>query len=160
MIFLTVGTQFPFDRLVKTVDSLLGTFQISQGIVGQIGNSSYTPEHFNQYYQSLEKTVFDETIQQASAVIGHAGMGTILLALEYNKPLLVLPRLARYGEVVNDHQVSIAQKFSELGHLIAAEHENELAQKIQQLETFVPKPRENQADAVSNRIKTFLDNLA
>jgi len=107
----------------------------------------------------MEKTIFDQTIQQASAVIGHAGMGTILLALEYNKPLLVLPRLAKYGEVVNDHQVSIAQKFSELGHLIAAEHENELALKIQQLETFVPKPRENQAEAVSTRIKTFLDNL-
>lgn len=159
MIFLTVGTQFPFDRLVTKVDSLVQILEVDQDIVAQIGNSTYVPRNFSRHYQSLEKSAFDQTIQKASAIVGHAGMGTILLALQYDKPLLVMPRLVRYGEVVNDHQVSIAQRFSELGHLISAEHEGELADKLRQLETFVPTPRENQADDVAHRIETFLDQL-
>ncbi len=155
MIFLTVGTQFPFDRLIKTVDEAIAGDGGSDEVFGQIGVSSYKPRNF-QAVPSLDKEEFDRQLREASGVIGHAGMGTISLALEWNKPLLVLPRRRKYGEVVNDHQVSIARKFEELGHLLAAYDAESLREKMRSLSTFVPRPRPTQADAVVERIAAFL----
>jgi len=158
MIFLTVGTQFPFDRLVRAVDKATGQNGFEEKIFAQIGCSSYHPQNFESL-PSLEKKVFDKYICGASCIIGHAGMGTITMALENHKPLLVMPRLKKYGEVVNDHQVTIARKFEELGHILVAHTEEELPDKLRELKTFVPKPRTNQAKAVADRIAKFLNEL-
>jgi UDP-N-acetylglucosamine transferase subunit ALG13 len=158
MIFLTVGTQFPFDRLVRAVDEAVGQNGFKETVFAQIGDSSYQPLNF-EAVSSLEKKVFDNYILKASGIISHAGMGTIMVALENHKPLLVMPRLKRYGEVVNDHQNVLARKFGELGHILVAYSEEEFPEKLRELKTFVPKPRENQAKAVADRITKFLDEL-
>ncbi len=158
MIFLTVGTQFPFDRLVKAIDDLCERGLIHESIVAQIGDSTYQPRHF-EAVASLDKSAFDRNFQQASAIIGHAGMGTITMALENSKPLLAMPRRKKYGEVVNDHQVMLAIKFEALGHLLLARDETELADKVEQLKSFVPRPRQVNPDAVTRRISAFLDQV-
>lgn len=158
MIFLTVGTQFPFDRLVKSVDRLLSQNGFEEEIFAQIGDGSYRPHNF-EAVSSLEKHVFDKHIREASGIISHAGMGTITMALENNKPLLVMPRLKRYGEVVNDHQVAIAKRFELLGHVLVAYEAKELPKKIKQLRTFVPCKREAQRQVVTERITRFLKEL-
>jgi len=159
MIFLTVGTQFPFDRLVKAVEALVGRNGFDEEIYAQIGNSSYQPRNFKAI-PSLEKTVFDKYICEASCIISHAGIGTITMAMENHKPLLVMPRLKRHREVVNDHQFAIAKKFEELGHILVAYNEQELPEKLQQLKSFTPKPRQNQAKAVSERIAKFIEQIS
>jgi len=158
MIFLTVGTQFPFDRLVRAIDKLKGQGVIRDEIFAQVGRSNYTPENFG-VYESLDKSVFDKTVQNASAIISHAGMGSITMALEHKKPMLVMPRLSRYREVVNNHQVGIAQRFSQAGHLIVAMDEAELSEKYKQLSTFIPCPRHNQVAQVVDRVKKYLESL-
>ena len=155
MIFLAVGTQFPFDRLVKTLDDCLDEGLIEEEIFGQIGETSYKPRNF-QSAAFLDKKDFDQTLKKATGVIGHAGIGIIRTALENNKPLLVMPRLKKYHEVVHDHQVEMARKFEELGHLLVAYKGRELFGKIRELANFVPKKRETQAEAVVQRISDFL----
>ena len=117
MIFLTVGTQFPFDRLVKAVDQAAGTNGFDDKIIAQVGDSSYRPGNFKAA-RSVEKAVFDQLFTEADSIISHAGMGTITMALDQRKPLLVMPRMKKYGEVVNDHQIDIAKKFEQLGYLL------------------------------------------
>lgn len=158
MIFLTVGTQFPFDRLVKAVDDACIEHSFAEEIVAQVCCSSYKPKNF-ETAQSLEKSLFDNYISQASGIISHAGMGTITIALEHNKPLLVMPRLKKYGEVVNDHQVAISRKFEKLGHILVAYTADELPEKMKQLKSFIPQPRNVQTKAVVERIGTFLNEL-
>ena len=158
MIFLTVGTWLPFDRLVKTIDEAIDNCLINDKIFAQIADSSYQPRNF-EYVKSLGKSEFDRWIQKASGVIGHAGMGTITMALDNEKPLLVMPRLKKYREVVNDHQVAIARKFSELGHILVAYQEEDLPEKIKKLKSFVPRPRKNQTKAVADRIARFLNEV-
>lgn len=70
-----------------------------------------------------------------------------------------MPRLKRYKEHVNNHQVATAKKFEELGHILVAYSEEELPEKLQQLKSFVPKPRENEAKKVVARISKFLEAL-
>jgi len=158
MIFLTVGTQFPFDRLVRAVDGIIDDGLISETLFAQIGESSYKPRNFESAAR-LEKKVFDERLKQASSIISHAGMGTITMALSNHKPLLVMPRLKRYHEVVNDHQVAIARKFSELGHILVAYDVKDLPDGIKKLKNFIPRERKINSEAVVNRIRSFLESL-
>lgn len=155
MIFLTVGTQFPFERLVKTVDEIVGQGIINEEIFGQIGESAYIPQNF-QSAAFLEKNILDNHLKNASGIISHAGTGTIRTALEYNKPLLVMPRLPRYHEVVDDHQVEIAKKFEEQKHILVAYRKEDLPQKAMELKYFVPQKRTTQVEAVVQRILSFL----
>ena len=158
MIFLAVGTQFGFDRLVKAVDRAIEDGVVSDTVFAQIGPGSYLPRRIK-YVASLDKEAFDETLNSCEAIISHAGMGNISLALKVNKPLLVLPRLKQYREVVNNHQVDTAKKFEQLGHILVAYHESELAEKIKLLKTFAPKPRIPNRQGVIERIGKFLTEL-
>lgn len=136
MIFLSVGAQMPFDRLVRLVDE----WAASRGrddVVGQIGPSSYRPSCIR-LESFLPPAVFREHVQRATAVVAHAGMGTILTALEYHKPLLVFPRLARLGETRNDHQVATARVFAEQGKVLAAYDREELFAGLDEIERFEP----------------------
>jgi len=158
MIFLTVGTQFPFDRLVKAVDELVGRNGFDEQIFAQIGDSSYKPRNFKAI-PLLEKKVFDKNISEASCIVSHAGIGTIAMALDNEKPLLVMPRSRKYGEVVNDHQAAIARKFEQLGHILVAYDVEDLSDGIHKLKSFVPRERKANPDAVADRIRRFLNSL-
>jgi len=159
MIFLTVGTQFAFDRLVSCVDEAAGRGLVYDKIYAQIGETTYTPHNF-EYVKFLDKSSFDKYVMESSAVISHAGMGIISAAMNAGKPLLVMPRQKKFGEAVNDHQSAIAKKYEQFGHLLAAIAESELPGKIVHLKKFVPKPRQDQAAAVSQRIKIFLNGFS
>ena len=125
MIFLTVGHQTPFDRLVKAVDdSEAGQNTLS--IFAQIGEGSYEPKAFP-YERWLSAERFEEVLSQSSAVISHAGTGTILQVLAMNKPLLVLPRRAEKNETRNDHQIGTARYFSQNDFVISINHESEIS---------------------------------
>jgi len=159
MIFLTVGTLFPFDRLVITIDNAILEGFITQEVFAQIGKTRLKPKNM-QYVDVLDKGRFDQKAADADYLISHAGIGSITMALECNKPLLVMPRMKRFKEHINDHQVATARKFEQLGHLLAVYCEKELPDKLQQLWSFIPKPRENQADAVTDIIAKFLKLLS
>ncbi len=158
MIFLTVGTQFPFDRLVKEVDQAVDRGLVGDEIFAQIGQSSYQPRNFPAV-STLDKHAFDGKFRQASAIISHAGMGSITMALEYQKPMLVMPRRKKFHEVVNDHQISIAKEYEKSGYILVAYSEAELADKLADLKTFIPKRRVAQPEAVVRRIKDYLGSL-
>jgi UDP-N-acetylglucosamine transferase subunit ALG13 len=158
MIFLTVGTLFPFDRLVRAVDEIAGEGLIKDRIFAQIGPSDYSPANI-EYVDALNKSDFDRYIGEANTLISHAGLGSITMALNNQKPLLVMPRLGRFGEHVNDHQLHTADKFEELGHILVAHDANELPGKINDLNSFVPQERQTQVEAVVDRIASFFDQL-
>ena len=159
MIFLTVGTQFPFDRLVKAVDDVTSEDGFEEEIFAQIGQSSYLPHNFR-FTRYIGKEQFDEFMKTASGVISHAGMGTMTMALECEKPILVMPRLKKYGEVVNDHQVAIAKRFEKLGHILVAYDVEDLPDRMRKLKNFVPRKRKASPHTVANRIRRFLNSLS
>lgn len=156
MIFLTVGTYpLQFDRLVEAADIAVRDGLIDEEIFAQIGICNYQPKHMK-YEEMLVKSEFDEYFREASSIVGHAGMGTISMALEENKPILVMARMSKYKEHVNDHQVSTAEMFEKLGHVLVAHTVDEVPQRINELKTFVPARREATPQSVSDRIVEFL----
>jgi UDP-N-acetylglucosamine transferase subunit ALG13 len=111
VIFLTVGTQLPFDRLVRAVDAWAAT-RAGAEVFGQIsdpGPSGYRPKHFP-WVADLDPAEFEARFGAATHIVAHAGMGTIIGALGAGKPLLVMPRRAHLGEQRNDHQFATVQR--------------------------------------------------
>lgn len=158
MIFLTVGTLFPFDRLVRAVDDAVAAGLVEQPVFAQIGRTSFVPRYIK-HVEALDKCTFDNKVADAAYLISHAGIGSITMALKYGKPLLVMPRMKRYKEHVNDHQVGTARKFEELGHILVAYDVRDLPECIRRLKNFVPKDRKATPHAVAERIRRFLDDL-
>lgn len=159
MIFLTVGTLFPFDRLVRAVDLALTNVLIEDEIFAQIGYDSFKPENM-QYTEVLDEDAFNEKVDRATFLISHAGMGSILVAMNHNKPLLVMPRRKHLKEHVNDHQVATARKFEELGHILAVYDIKDLPNGIRKVKNFIPRKRKVSPHAVVNRIRRFLNSLS
>lgn len=109
MIFLTTGTQLPFDRIVQAVDTLLEVCDIgpilAQGLPG-----AYCPKNFV-LTPRLQRSEFESTMDRSKIVIGHAGIGTIIACMERGRPFFCMPREMRYREHRNDHQLATLEKF-------------------------------------------------
>lgn len=129
MIFVTVGTDGPFDRLVAAVDRWAGETGRTD-VIAQIGRSKLQTR-FMQSHEFLDPPQFAEHFAAAEFVIAHAGMGTILSALRYEKPLVVMPRRAALGEQRNDHQLATARRLMEMGKVTVAFDEAALLQHLQ-----------------------------
>ena len=159
MIFLTVGTcPQQFDRLVQAIDMAVRDGLVSDDIFAQTGACNYQPMHMK-FADMLEKSEFDAIFKDADSIIGHAGMGTISMALDQDKPILVAARMSRYKEHVNDHQVSTANMFEKLGHVLVAHKMDELPQKINELSTFIPAKRKATPHLVADKIAEYLEHL-
>ncbi len=115
MIFVTVGThKQQFNRLIKAVDDFVADGRIKDSVIMQIGNSTYEPKKCK-YFRFTGKERIKKMQKSARVIITHAGAGTIIEALSYKKPVIVVPRLKRFGEHTDDHQMDLANNLSEHG---------------------------------------------
>jgi len=117
VIFVTVGTnEAPFDRLVSGVSGLAER----EEVVVQHGASDVRPEGVT----CIGFLPFDELVElvrRARVVVTHAGVGSIMVALSQGKRPIVVPRLSRFGEAVDDHQVPFARRLAERGLVVVVE---------------------------------------
>ena len=126
----------PFDRLVRAVDAWAGA-RGRGDVFAQIGPTDYRPEHV-EHTQFLEPEEFRERVASATVLVAHAGMGSILTALEAGKPILVMPRRGDLHETRNDHQVATAERFGQRGAVAVAMDEDELAARLDELGSVEP----------------------
>ena len=114
MIFITLGSQkFQFNRVLKVVDDLVVN-GLDDDIFAQIGYSDYKP-HYYEYKEFLDREEFDSVMDKADIVITHGGTGAIIGGIKKGKKVIAVPRLAQYGEHVDDHQLQLIGQFEELG---------------------------------------------
>ena len=155
MIFVTVGTQLPFDRLVGTVDRW--SSRSREAVFAQIGPSQ-------QSFKNIETVPFltpeevSRRFAEASVIIAHAGMGTIFTALTARKPLLVLPRREDLGEHRNDHQMATARRLSDRGLVTVAWTEEELERRLEAIHEIQPNApiSEDAEDSLLDAVRGFL----
>src|SRR5271156_665153 len=139
VIFVTVGSQEPFDRLIRAVDQWAAASARSD-VFAQIASGAYHPEHVK-FTGFLDPPEFQRLIREAKIIVAHAGMGSIIAALELGKPIVVMPRLARFRETRNAHQVAAAKHFGAQGRIIVADHEQQLAAKLDHALTLNERDR-------------------
>lgn len=133
MIFTCVGTQLSFQRLVQWVDQWAG--ENCEEVIAQVG-----PDHDLysnlKVYDFIKPTQFDELFQSADCIVSHAGMGSIISAIKFSKPIIVVPRIAQLGEHRNEHQTSTVDSFIDTPGIYVARSKDELFSLLGDLENL------------------------
>lgn len=118
MIFATVGTQIPFDRLIRILDQVAP--MLDEEIIAQTSaEAKYKPENIRTV-AFLPPAEFNAMFDSARLVVAHAGMGTIISAMTARKPIILFPRRASLGEHRNDHQMATARQLEDDGAITVA----------------------------------------
>ncbi len=132
MLFVTVGThEQPFDRLVRCVDELKRDGRIKEDVFIQTGYSSYEPKYCK-WSSMVPFTEMEKLVNEAHIVIAHAGPSSFIAPIKIGKIPIVVPRMKKYGEHVNDHQVKFARVVAERqNNIILVEDVSTLADVIE-----------------------------
>lgn len=126
MIFVTLGSQkFQFDRLLQAVDEL----KTDEEIFAQIGYSNYEPQNY-EYKKFLDRDEFENVMDKADIVITHGGTGAIIGAVKMGKKVIAVPRLKKYGEHVDDHQLQLVEQFKDLNLICACKNVDKLDEAV------------------------------
>ena len=159
MIFVTVGTQLPFDRMIRAVDAWAA--RSGADMFAQIGPGEYTPRHAR-WTRTLPADECNALIRQAQLVVAHAGMGSILTALQCGKPIIVMPRRGSLGEHRNDHQVTTAKHFQEQGRIRVAFDDGELERELDDMGALRPTARiaSMASPALIGALRSFIRDAA
>lgn len=157
MIFVTVGAQMAFDRLVVGVNEWAAARR-RQDVFAQIGPSGYRPSHIA-WTNFIDPVEFRIRVASASVIVAHAGMGSIITALEAGIPILVMPRRGHLSETRNDHQVATAERFLSLGRVAVAMDEHELPMKLDQLGSLTATTRigSTASPELLTAVRTFIE---
>lgn len=136
MIFVTLGTQAKdFSRLMNMVEELVKKYNL-QDVVAQIGYTKFESQSIKCFsFVSLEQ--YENYISHADVVISHAGTGAIFSSIKKGKKVIVVARLKKYGEMVNDHQTEIVRKLANEGYIL--DGTNSLITVWHKVEEFNPR---------------------
>ena len=134
MIFVTVGMHTKgFDRLLKKMDEIAATS--GEEVVMQIGHTSFRPQTAKWFDFTTEEGI-KEWCKKARVVVTQPAM-SILDAQEQNKPVIAVPRLQKYDEVIDDHQLDFARHLEKEGKVIAVYDVDKLEETLRRMD---PKP--------------------
>ena len=156
MIFVILGTQkFQMNRLLIAVDELAAC-DVNLTFIAQTGFSDYMLKHCA-FQHFFDKPVFDKYIAEAEIIVTHGGVSSIVTALKHNKPVIICPRFAKYGEHVDDHQCEIASAFEKKGYALVCGEDSDLTAVIAQCRSQTFAKYESSAEHVTQIINTFLN---
>lgn len=115
MIFVTLGSQkFQFNRLLRKIDELILSGVIKEDVFAQTGSSDYIPQTFP-YKAFLDRNEFADQLNMCNTVITHGGTGAIIGAVKKGKKVIAVPRLVKFGEHIDDHQLQLLKEFEDMG---------------------------------------------
>lgn len=141
MIFVCLGTQiFQMNRLLKELDRLIALGEIQEPVFAQTGKSDYVPQHFG-YKAFITPDEYQKSVDEADMIITHGGTGAIVKALKAGKQTIAVPRLYKYGEHENDHQLQIVDFFTDNGYIL----------KVSEMDELLPAYRQMKAHPIEKR---------
>ena len=159
MILVLLGTQDkPFLRLLKMVSKEIDKGNIKEKVVAQTGYTTFSNEKITTF-DFKSKDEIEKLIDKARIIITHAGVGTITECLEKGKKIIVVPRLKKYLEHTNDHQMQITKEFEMKGYVIALYDNKRLSAALEKIKTFKPKRYESNSEYFKMKIKDYIDNI-
>ena len=156
MIFVTLGTQDKeFPRLLKAIDKQIEEGKITERVVAQIGYTKFSSKNMEIFDFKSPQEV-EEYIKEASIVITHGGVGSILDSLKHNKPVIAAARLKKYKEHANDHQIQIVKKYAKEKYILELKDFNQIDRVIKKARTFKPKKMVSNNEKFCSRLEDYL----
>lgn len=160
MIFVVLGThELPFDRLLKEIEHQIQVGNINERVLVQAGHTRYRTSKMD----FIEFTTYEEMARlydEASIIITHGGTGSITMGVKMGKRVIAVPRLIKFGEHNDDHQLEIVKQFKESGHILAWNDHDDLGEVLKEIKSFQPAPYESGKSEILTIIKNFIDQEA
>ena len=159
-IFITLGSQkFQFNRLLKSVDELCEKGTVNgEDVFAQIGYSDYLPKSFN-YKNFLDRDEFSKEMGKADIVITHGGTGAIIGAVKKGKKVIAVPRLAKYGEHVDDHQLQLIKQFDDLNLICPCHDTNKLENALDAVQQTRYNSYKSNTQIIVNNIENYIKQM-
>ena len=159
MIFVTLGSQkFQFNRLLKKIDELISDGIINEEVFAQIGESTYTPKQFS-YTRFLNREEFSEYMEKCNIVITHGGTGVIINAVKKGKKVIAVPRLKKYNEHVDNHQLQLLKEFEDMRIIETCYDINRLEEKYRKIPFIKYEKYESNTGKIITNIEKFIEKL-
>ena len=156
MIFVITGSQkFPFDRLIREMDRLKGEGIIRDEVAAQIGAATFEPKHMN-WQRFMDKSSFDKAIADCDLLVTHAGEGSIMTGLLKGKKVIAVPRYAKLGEHVSDHQLEIARALEKQRCIVNVEDIGDLEHAILTIDSAGLVPYTSGNDSIIQLLRDFI----
>lgn len=155
LIFVTLGTQDkPFNRLLEALEYQIDLGNIKEEVIVQTGLTKYESAKMK-IFNLVSHDEFEKYIKDARIVITHGGVGSIITALKHEKKVIAAPRLAQYGEHVNDHQLQILKCFEKKGYILPLYDFSDFDKVLKNIEGFSPQKYISN----STSFNTFVEKL-
>ena len=160
MILVTLGTQDkPFVRLLKDIDNEIVKGNIKEKVVVQAGYSINKYQTNNmEMFDLIDRDDFNKLVNECSLLITHGGVGSILTGLKANKKVIACPRLSKYKEHINDHQVQIIDEFAKAGCILSYRENDNLFDVLKKVKDFKPQKYVSNSNNLIKMIKDYIDN--
>ena len=157
MILVLLGTQNnSFDRLLQEIDNCIDNNTIKEDVIVQAGHTVYNSSKM-QILDFISSEELNDLMSRADFIITHGGVGSILNSIKLGKKVIAIPRLAKYKEHVNDHQIQIVEKFSTENYILGINDVSELQKAILSINSFTPKKFESNTNNIINIIDNFIN---
>lgn len=156
MIFVCIGSRdYQFNRLLKALDELVASGEVKDEIFAQIGQSQYEPAHYA-WERYLDADAFRQYQKNADLIISHAGTGALIGALKLGKSVIAVPRYAKFGEHIDDHQHQIADALSGEGYLYQVKDIGDLGRTITLAKEKPLNKKYDRPSYIGSLIKEFI----
>lgn len=158
-IFITLGSQkFQFNRLLIAVDKLCEKKVIcGDDVFAQTGYSDYIPQNFG-YNNFLDREEFGVEMSKADIVITHGGTGAIIGAVKKGKKVIAVPRRAKYGEHVDDHQLQLVGQFKELDLICECDDVDKIGDALEIVKKSAYKSYVSNTKIIIDNIERYIEN--
>ena len=158
MILVLLGTQNnSFHRLLEEVQKNIDNGNIKEEVVAQKGYTKFESKDMT-LYNKIPTDEVKKLIDKADLVITHGGVGSIITSITKEKKVIAVPRLKKYNEHVNDHQLDIIDSFNEMGYIIGIHDVSELGDAIKKAKEFQPKKYIQNTGNIIKIVEDFIDN--
>jgi UDP-N-acetylglucosamine transferase subunit ALG13 len=159
MILALLGTQDrPFPRLLATIEKGIEDGIIADEVVIQAGHTAYKPKTEQMKMLTyLSSDEYENLASEADLIIAHGGVSAIFDGLYQGKTVIAAPRLQKYKEHLNDHQLQIVSVLEKEGYILALYENSDLGTVLQAATDFKPKQYISQTENVLHLIKEFID---
>ena len=158
MILVLLGTQNnSFHRLLEEIQKNIDDKNIKEKVVVQAGYTKFESKDMTIYNQ-LPKEQLQELIKEADLIITHGGVGSIISSITNGKKVIAVPRLQKYKEHVNDHQLDIINSFNESGYIIGIHGVDEFKESLIKVPDFEPKKYVQNTGNIIIILNDFIDN--
>lgn len=159
MILVLLGTfKIEFGRPIVAIENALKSGEINEEIIVQAGHTAYSSDLLT-IRSFIDPKELDDLYNRAEIIVTHGGVGSILRGFRMNKKIIAIPRLYKYDEHVDDHQLDILEEFSERNYLINWHEDEKFSTVLNRARNFEPSSFVSTKKDLESFLIDYIDNL-